>query len=132
LTHSSDDPKAMSCGPIGAGVFATRGALIAPIVAICEAPIDALSLSTCGLPAIALFGCALGPDRQRMLRRALAFKTVVVAMDSDAAGEAAALELRTGLTIGTRCTRLPFPAAVKDANEWLQRDRDGLLAAFTH
>ena len=69
-------------------------------------------------------------DRQRMLRRALAWKRVVIATDADAPGEAAAVELRAALTIGTRCLRLPFPAGTKDVNEWLQRDRDGLRAAL--
>jgi hypothetical protein len=130
LAPCEGSPKAMSVGPITAGVFVTRGALEAPVVAIVEAPIDALSLAACGLPALALFGCALGPDRQRMLRRALAWKRVVIATDADAPGEAAAVELRAALTIGTRCLRLPFPAGTKDVNEWLQADRGGLRAAL--
>jgi hypothetical protein len=71
LAPSAGVPKAMSIGAISAGVFATRGALEADAVAIGEAPLDALSLAACGVPALALFGCALGPGRLQMLRRVL-------------------------------------------------------------
>jgi hypothetical protein len=126
LAPSVGFPKAMSIGTVSAGVFVTRGALAAETIAIAEAPIDALS---CGLPALALFGCALGPDRLKMLRRALAWKRVILATDSDKPGEAAAVALREALTIGTRCVRLTFPAGVKDCNEWLGRDPAGFRFA---
>jgi hypothetical protein len=121
------DPKAMSCGPIASGVFATPGALAAKTVAIVEAPIDALSLASVGLPAVALFGCALGPDRAALLRRLFAWKKVVIATDADDAGNRAADELRAQLWLGTRCERLDLRPC-KDANELLLRDRDGLAA----
>ena len=44
-------------------VFATPGALEADTVAIVEAPIDALSLARCGLPAIATRGWDPEPTR---------------------------------------------------------------------
>ena len=131
-----ETPKAKSVGPIGAGVFATPGALEAKVVAIAEAPLDALSLAAAvasvgknDLGVVALFCC--GSDRQRaMLRKALAFRTVLLATDADPAGDAAALELRKALSLGTRCVRLEYPAGVKDANEWLRRDRDELAAVL--
>jgi DNA primase len=117
----------MSCGPIASGVFATPGALEAKVVAIAESPIDAQTLVSVGLPAVALFGCALGPDRAALLRRLFAFRRVVLATDNDDAGDRAADELRAQLTLGTRCDRLDLRPC-KDPNELLLRDRDGLAA----
>ncbi len=114
-------PKAMTKGPVGLGVYATMGALDprAEVVAIVEAPLDALSLAVCELPAIALCGST---NRPAWLRRELAFRAVVLATDADAAGDAAAEDLRAWLNLGTRCSRLVLPAGCKDANELLRRD----------
>jgi hypothetical protein len=130
LEPREGSPKAISVGRISAGIFATRGAMKAPKVAITEAPLDALSFAACGLPAIALFGCALGPERMKLLRRALAWRLVIVGTDADDAGEKAAGEIDRGLVLATVCRRFHFAPGVKDANEWLQRDRAGFEAAI--
>lgn len=110
--------KAASCGPTGSAVYASHGALEAPVVAIAEAPFDALSLAVFGLPSIATFGTAL----PKWLRMRLGFRTVVIATDADAAGEAFAERIRATLTLGTRLVRMALPAGCKDANEALVAD----------
>jgi len=99
-------------------VFVTLNALNAPRVVIVEAPIDALSLATCGIPAIATIGTsfpdwlagALGPN-----------KVIFMGHDNDDAGElgskAAAEKLRK---IGVTPTRLRPPKGCKDWNDALQ------------
>ncbi|MHB9126178.1 MAG: toprim domain-containing protein [Armatimonadota bacterium] len=87
-------------GPKKLGVFATPGALGSEILIVTEAPIDAMSLSSCGWPAIALCGTT-APD---WLRSAAIRRTVFLATDSDKAGEDAASELQKQL--GRRCNRL--------------------------
>ncbi len=127
-TAANAAPKTKSLGPIGTGVFATPGALDAQLVVICEAPIDALSLADVGFPAVALFG--KGATAQlALLRKRFALRSVVLATDSDEAGESAAAALRTALQLGTRCFRLAYPDGIKDANAWLLADRGGLRAA---
>ena len=68
-------PNKMSCGPIGQGVFATAGAWEAETVTICEAPIDALSLATQGVPAMALCGTALRAWMPRRARLPIAMRS---------------------------------------------------------
>jgi hypothetical protein len=126
------DPKARTAGRKARGVFATRGAFDAEQLAICEAPIDALSLSMCGIPAIALCGTS-APE---WLAAACAFRRVGLAFDADEAGERAVARLVGNLTLGSRCARL-CPPVGKDWNdslrdlgritltEWLQRDGVG-------
>jgi Toprim-like len=117
-----DDPKTRTAGPKSRGVFATPGAREADRVAIVEAPIDALSLAACGLPAVALAGTT-APD---WLPVACAFKRVLLATDADAAGEEAALKLAPAFGAhGARVARLR-PARAKDWNEALQTDPEGL------
>jgi hypothetical protein len=99
-------------------VFVTLNALNAPRVVIVEAPIDALSLATCGIPAIATIGTsfpdwlagALGPN-----------KVIFMGHDNDTSGElgskAAAEKLRK---LGVTPTRLRPPKGCKDWNDALQ------------
>ncbi len=122
--------KTQAAGRTSNGVFATPGALESSIVAVCEAPIDALSLWQCGIPAIALIGCSA----PAWLLAALAWRDVLLATDADAAGDTVAakltgeLEARGGRTLRLRARR------AKDWNESLQqRGQDALranLAAF--
>jgi Toprim domain-containing protein len=115
-TDGRRDPAMRTIGEVSAGVFATTGALEAKLLAIVEAPIDALSLSACGVPALALLGTH---NRPAWLPRALAGRTVLVATDSDEPGEKAAAELTEWLRpLGTRCWRLR-PTSGKDWNEVL-------------
>jgi hypothetical protein len=87
-----------------------------PAVIVCEAPIDALSLATCGFPALALIGC----NAPAMLHRATAFRRVLLATDADNAGDHAAQVLAATLpAYGATCERLR-PDGAKDWNEMLQ------------
>jgi hypothetical protein len=104
-------------GPAGAGVFAAPYIGRSSLVAITEAPLDALSLGAAGLPAIALGGTKNHPP---WLRRKLAERTVLLATDADAAGETAAQDLAGWLCFGTRSRRLQPAAGCKDWNEVLQ------------
>lgn len=126
--NGKTNPKALTFG-IGAmfsGAFWTPGAQEAPLLALTEAPIDALSLALCGLPSVAVFGSNLPAWMPGALHR----RRVFVASDAEpgkgdltAAKWSAALE-----SFGARCTRLRPDAAfcsclsagVKDWNEALQ------------
>jgi ribosomal protein L37AE/L43A len=106
-------------GKRGAGVFcAVPGVLSLPQIAIVEAPIDALSLAACGVPAIALGGCN-APD---WLPPALGFRRVLLAFDNDAnsAGDKAAAALAPALeSYGTRVARLlPYRAPNEPKSDW--------------
>ena len=87
-----------------------------PALIVCEAPIDALSLASCGFPALALIGC----NAPAMLHRATAFRRVLLATDADGAGDKAAQVLAATLpAYGATCERLR-PDGAKDWNEMLQ------------
>jgi hypothetical protein len=116
----AQEPKARSVGAVSSGVFVTLDAFEAEHVAVCEAPIDALSLALVGVPALALIGTGIS-GRAAWLPRLLAFKTVSAATDADAAGDRAAEELSAALHLGTRVLRLRPPAPCKDWNEVLTR-----------
>ncbi len=113
-------PKARTIGDKKLGAFTTSGlweavAGGAPLV-VCEAPIDALSLASCGFPALALCGKD-GPD---WLARACAFQTVALAFDADDAGDLGAGKLAAQIEmLGAKPFRLR-PAGGKDWNELLQ------------
>jgi hypothetical protein len=90
--------------------------LALPALIVCEAPIDALSLASCGYPALALIGC----DAPAMLRSVAAFRRVLLATDADQAGDHAAQVLAGTLpAYGATCERLR-PDGAKDWNEMLQ------------
>lgn len=113
----SGSPKAHTGGDRRLGVFATPGALRSDLLVITEAPLDALSLAMCGLPAIALCGTSW-PE---WLPAAAAFRQVLVALDADAAGDKAAGALRAALlAFGARVERLRPADAAKDWNGVLQ------------
>lgn len=122
--------KTWSVGAIGSGVFWTSGAREAATVAICEAPIDALSLAEIGLPAIALGGTGNQPA---FLADLLAGRKVVLALDADAPGLDATIKLETMLQ-RSEMTRLKMPpgirgAHIKDVNEALTCVPDSLRYA---
>lgn len=86
-----------------------------PVIAVTEAPIDALSLACAGFPAIALCGTS-GPN---WLHIACGLRRVALALDDDEAGEKASGELEKILTpFGAKCERL-LPEGAKDWNEML-------------
>jgi len=110
-----NDPKARAAGRKSLGVFATSGAFDAEYIAICEAPIDALTLAACGIPSIALCGTS-GPA---WLPSACAFRRVALAFDADAAGDAAADGQKPVLkSLGARVERWR-PVGAKDWNQLL-------------
>lgn len=86
-----------------------------PVIAVTEAPIDALSLASAGFPAIALCGTS-GPN---WLHIACGLRRVALALDADEAGEKASAELERILKpFGARCERLR-PKGAKDWNEMI-------------
>jgi twinkle protein len=93
------------------------------VVAICEGEIDAMTLWQAGIPALSVNAGAgnhqwIENDWERMER----FSEILVAFDSDEAGEKGAKEVIRRLGV-TRCKKLNFPA--KDANEWLMQGASG-------
>lgn len=110
-----NDPKTRSAGEIARGVFACAGAWDADIIVLTEAPLDALSLAVCDVPALALCGKDLRP----WLLPRLAFRRVLVALDADEAGDQAAAEWLSALRrFGADARRLR-PEGGKDWNELL-------------
>ena len=117
-------PKAMTVGALSAGVFRTAAALDVDVVAITEAPLDALSIAVSGLPSLALCGTSISV----WLRRALAFRTVIVATDNDIAGDATAKRISEEFNLGSTIVRMTLPEGLKDANQLLMQDSDALYA----
>nr|WP_211112131.1 AAA family ATPase [Azospirillum soli] len=90
-------------------------------VTICEGEIDAPSLFDYGFPALSVpFGGGKG-EKQRWIEaeyeRLLRFETIYLALDNDAEGEAAVVEIVARLG-RHRCRRVTLP--LKDANECLK------------
>jgi twinkle protein len=86
-------------------------------VAITEGEIDAMTLWQAGIPALSVNAGAgnhqwIESDWDRLER----FSEILIAFDSDEAGEKGARDVIARLGI-ERCKRLKFPA--KDANQWL-------------
>ena len=109
-------------------VFVTLNALNAPRVVIVEAPIDALSLAACGIPAIATIGTSfpdwlagvLGPN-----------KIVFMGYDNDEAGEAGVNRLdpkKLGKVGIQEAHRVRPPKGCKDWNDALQQFGANALA----
>lgn len=122
-------PKALHTkGGTNGGLFATPGAFDGPVLVIVEAPIDALTLALCGLPAVATCGAGNFPDRLK--RHALA-RVVLLAYDSDTAGDKASDKVTDALALAAPLAvhRLK-PNGAKDWNELLQREGRDALAAF--
>ena len=125
----SDDEKTRSRGKASFAVFATPGALetardgLDGPVAIAEAPLDALALACCGLPALGLFGANMRPP---WMRGKLAMRDVVIATDHDETGEKTVAELRAWLNSGTSTDRLDVSPA-KDPAELLKSDPLALI-----
>jgi predicted RNA-binding Zn-ribbon protein involved in translation (DUF1610 family) len=110
-----ENPKTQTAGPKSLGVFATAGALAAPVVAVAEGQMDALALALCGVPSLAL----IGTSPPEWLPAALAFRPVLVATDADRGGDEAAEKLLSRLSaLGARALRLR-PRGGKDWNDAL-------------
>ena len=99
------------------GAFSTPGAFDAPLIVITEAPIDALTLHACGLPAIATNGTAC----PRWLVKSFLGREIAIAYDSDEAGNKAATAAHEKLrSYGAIPYRLCPPDPYKDWNEAAQ------------
>lgn len=109
------------------GIFATRKDIFnAKVVAICEAPIDAMALEMCGIPAIAMIGTS-APD---WLGLKFSFKQVLIATDADLAGDKAAFNLQNQLVArGAKTYRLR-PRTAKDWAEVLENLGTEKLSEF--
>ncbi len=122
--------RKMSGGKIGAGVFSAKCPVytaIGGVVILTEAPIDALSLATCGYPAFALCGLS---DRD-LLDAIHPRATVWLGFDADTAGNEAcdkwAAELKH---YGRVSKRLSPPDGFKDWNEALTKMEREALREF--
>lgn len=115
-TDGRDDPKTHSVGDRRLGVFATPGALAAAVpLVVVEGPIDALSLASCYVPAVALV-CTRAPH---WLRTAAAFRRVLVALDADAEGDEKAELVASALAPSAHSVERLRPPAGKDWNDAL-------------
>ena len=128
-------PKCRSAGTKALGIFITSPqALEGTVACICEGPITALSLATCGLSAIALCGQNAAP----WLASRLALKTVYVALDwyeAHAAIRGKAI-FRDLQAVRADCYHLDAPAGAGDWNDVLvtngrQALRNALAAITT-
>ncbi len=122
-TDGRSDPKSRTRGPMQQAVFATPGAWSGDPwqgrVVITEAPLDALTLAFCGVPAVALCGTSGGKE---LLRERLALRQAVAAFDADGAGHDAGRALAAHLApVGCQVLRLLPPDGAKDWNEALSR-----------
>ncbi len=100
------------------GVFLTNENVFASnIIAISEAPIDALALRMCGIPGIALIGTS-SPD---WIFEKLSFKSIIIATDADQAGDKIAHQLKDRLT--NQCAKVMRlrPRQLKDWAEVLEK-----------
>jgi hypothetical protein len=118
--------KTQTAGKKSAGLFVTPGALEAEIVAVCESPIDALSLHLCGLPSVAL----IGTSAPEWISPALAFKKVAGALDADQAGDEASAPLMVVLRSRGASSVILKPVGGKDWNEILVKQGKAHLQAF--
>lgn len=100
------------------GVFQTTPEVFtSKIVAIAEAPIDALVLQMCGIPSIAL----VGTSAPEWIYSELSFKSVLIATDADNAGDKIAFKLEEELLDhGAKVFRLR-PRRAKDWAEVLEK-----------
>lgn len=113
-------PTAANCEPVLFGWQAIDRN--AREVAICEGEIDALSLATCGIPAMSVPFGGGGKGKQNWIEnefdRLEQFEKIYIATDMDEVGEQAAAEIAQRLG-RHRCYRVKLPH--KDANECLMK-----------
>jgi DNA primase len=102
------------------------GALDASPVVIVEGPLCALTLALVGVPAVAL----MGTTTPKWLPRALALRRVVLALDSDEAGDRAVRDTLTPAfgIVGATVERWR-PAGAKDWNDVLRSGGTAVLRA---
>lgn len=116
-------PKMLNIGAAG-GVFAPPGAREADPLVLVEGLFDALSLLTCGVPAVAVIGKWID-----WLPGFAAGRTVLLAFDGNRPGDAAAREYAAHLAPG-RWHRVRPPGTTKDWNNALRKGGRGSLAGW--
>ena len=100
-----------------------------PCVYVCEGLYDALSYEDAGAPALAFIGTA---DRRflKLCEKHRPNTHFVITLDNDGAGKAATDRVTAGLkALGISYTIANPAGQYKDANEALQADREGFIAA---
>ena len=102
------------------------------LVFVTEGEIDAMSIVEVGGNACALCSVA---NRQMLLNtldRATAGKVLVLMLDNDKAGRRVQAELAENLkSLGIAYICAEYPDKIKDPNEWLMTDREGLKSAIS-
>lgn len=94
IDHDHIHSAKITKGNKSSGVFySSPDVFDSPIVAICEGPVDALALQTCGIPAVAM----IGTTAPKWLAKRLRGKAVLIATDADTAGDEAAVKLAVSL-----------------------------------
>ena len=126
-------PKMRTCGPKMSGLFATPGALDSERFAVCEAPLDAISLHLFGMPAVATCGNGL----TEWLANFVDERIVYLAPDNDVSGENNVLLWRETLEQGGAMVKRLAPPIGKDWNDTLRAvgwkaARQGLQPSWTN
>lgn len=84
---------------------------------VCEAEIDAMSLWTLGKPAVALGSASISRKQVDAIKKS-PIKRLIIATDSDKAGEKVAEQIRQAFS-ELELLRLELPKGIKDVNEAL-------------
>ena len=102
------------------------------IVFVTEGEIDAMSIVEIGENACAL--CSIA-NRQLLLKslgETTAGKVLILMLDNDKAGRKVQAELKRDLTsLGIAYIAAEYPDKIKDPNQWLMTDREGMRAAIS-
>jgi hypothetical protein len=130
LRPSSTGPKARTGGDASRGAFRAPALGADPLdterPVLVEGPFDALALSTCGAPALAMNGVAL----PHWLPSAMAFKAPILAPDDDAGGPAALGVWRRDIGPFAPRLRALVPEGGKDFGESIGMGGAAMLRAF--
>ena len=102
-----------------------------PPVFVVEGELDAISVYEAGGEAVALGGTPFVKRFVNAMREKPPKRTLLIAMDNDDSGAAAARDLCEGLAqLGIPHHRVDLTPRMKDANEALLHDREGLCATI--
>ena len=126
VPSSDQKRKTVTLGPRNSGAFMGPVYVADPLkrdpIVVVEGPIDALSLTMAGVPALALVGTA----GTGWLPEACVLKNVVLALDNDERGDGGAERLRGLLApVGARMAR--WRPSSKDWNDDLRADGSDVL-----
>lgn len=115
VPSSDQKRKTVTLGPRNSGAVMVCDPLSRDPIVVVEGPIDALSLTMAGVPALALVGTA----GTGWLPEACVLKNVAIALDNDERGDGGAERLRSILTpVGARMAR--WRPSAKDWNDDLR------------